>query len=297
MRASRYILIVLVAFVAVLLLWFFRPLPPSGLKGGLYSHAYLAGMVQVHHLWDRPLMAILSSFPETAGPLPSIPFFLRPLFPPVAELYLFSSKEGGGWVMAVDLGWRSRLFKALHGFIMRQIQYRGFGAVEGENTIRTPSGRKFLVYQDAGTLFVAEGEVLSQKIPGAVMDSGAGLPPELSPEKNILSLSLSNKEMAFEKVVKDLEEDIGFLLLPSADSLMDGTFMVRYAGDNSLAAEIVLGVREGGDMEGVEGDVGYLLDLLDRFLSTHDLKTGRTIRKEGSKIMAQLTLHPNGGTQ
>jgi len=282
MRASRYILIALAAFVVVLLLWFFRPLPPSGLKGGLYSHAYLAGMVQVHHLWDRPLIAILSSFPETAATLPSVPLFLRPLFPPKAELYL---------------GWRSRLFKALHGFIMRQIQYRGFGAVEGENTIRTPSGRKFVVYQDAGTLFVAEGEALSQKIPGSIADSGAGLPPELSPEKNILSLSFSNKEMAFEKVVKDMEEEIGFLLLPSAGSLMDGTFMVRYAGDNSLAAEIVLGVREGGDMEGVEGDVGYLVDLLDRALSTHDLKTERTIRREGNKIMAKMIVHLNGGKQ
>ena len=297
MRASRYILIVLAVFAVVLLLWFFRPLPPSGLKGGLYSHAYLAGMVQVHHLWDRPLIAILSSFPETAATLPSVPLFLRPLFPPKAELYLFSSKEGGGWVMAVDLGWRSRLFKALHGFVMGQIQYRGFGAVEGENTIRTPSGRKFVVYQDAGTLFVAEGEALSQKIPGSIADSGAGLPPELSPEKNILSLSFSNKEMAFEKVVKDMEEEIGFLLLPSAGSLMDGTFMVRYAGDNSLAAEIVLGVREGGDMEGVEGDVGYLVDLLDRALSTHDLKTERTIRREGNKIMAKMIVHLNGGKQ
>ena len=297
MRASRYILIALAAFVVVLLLWFFRPLPPSGLKGGLYSQAYLAGEIQVCHLWDKPLIAILSSFPETAGSLSAIPFFMRPLFPPKAELYLFSSQEGAGWTAAVDLGWRSRLFKALHGFVMGQIQYRGFGAVEGENTIRTPSGRKFVVYQDAGTLFVAEGEALSQKIPGSIADSGAGLPPELSPEKNILSLSFSNKEMAFEKVVKDMEEEIGFLLLPSAGSLMDGTFMVRYAGDNSLAAEIVLGVREGGDMEGVEGDVGYLVDLLDRALSTHDLKTERTIRREGNKIMAKMIVHLNGGKQ
>ena len=199
--------------------------------------------------------------------------------------------------MAVDLGWRSRLFKALHGVIMRQIQYRGFGAVEGENTVRTPSGQKFLVYQDAGTLFVAAGESLSQKIPGSAGDSGAGLPPELSPDKDILFLSFSNNEMAFEKAVKDLEEEIGFLLLPSAGSLTDGRLMLKYAGDNSLAAELILGVRDGGDMEGVEGDAGYLLDLLDRALSTYDLKTGRTIRREGNKIMAQMIVHLNGGKQ
>ncbi len=297
MRVFRYILIVLAAFVAVLFLWFFRPLPPSGLKGGLYSQAYLAGEIQICRLWDKPLMAILSSFPETTGSLSSIPFFLRPLFPPKAELYLFDSQEGAGWAAALDLGWRSRLFKALHGFVMGQIQYRGFGAVEGENTIRTPSGRKFVVYQDAGTLFVAEGESLSQKIIESVADSGAGLPPELSPEKNILSFSFSNKEMAFEKMVKDMEEEIGFLLLPSADSLTNGTFMVRYAGDNSLAAEIVLGVREGGDLDGVEGDVGYLVDLLDRALSTREIKTERTIRREENKIMAQMIVHLNGGKQ
>ena len=292
MRASRYILIILAAFVVVLLLWFFRPIPPSGLKGGLYSQAYLAGMVQVRHLWDRPLIAILSSFPETAATIPAIPFFLRPLFPPVVELYLFSSQEGGGWAMAVDLGWRSRLFKALHGLIMRQIQYRGFGAVEGENTIRTPSGRKFLLYQDAGTLFVAEGETLSQKPPESIADRGLGLPPAVSPEEIIVSLSFSNKEMAFEKVIKGLEEEIGFLLLPSAASLKEGTLKIRYAGDNSLAAEIDLNVREGGDMEGAEGDVDYLLDLMDRFLSTHDFKTERTIRRENNKIMTQLILRP-----
>jgi len=194
--------------------------------------------------------------------------------------------------MAVDLGWRSRLFKALHGFIMRQIQYRGFGAVEGENTIRTPSGRKFLLYQDAGTLFVAEGETLSQKPPESIADKGLGLPPAVSPEEIIVSLSFSNKEMAFEKVIKGLEEEIGFLLLPSAASLKEGTLKIRYAGDNSLAAEIDLNVREGGDMEGAEGDVDYLLDLMDRLLSTHDFKTERTIRRENNKIMTQLILRP-----
>lgn len=292
MRAFRYILIILAAFVVVLLLWFFRPIPPSGLKGGLYSQAYLAGRVQVHHLWDKPLIAMLSSFPETAATLPAVPRFLRPLFPPAAELYLFSSKEGGGWAMAVDLGWRSRLFKTLHGFIMRQIQYRGFGAVEGGDTIRTPSGRKFLFYQDAGTLFVAEGETLRQKPPESIADSGLGVPPAVSPEEDILFLSFSNKEMAFEKVIKGLEEEIGFLLLPSAASLKDGTLKIRYAGDNSLVAEIDLTVREGGDMEGAEGDVDYLLDLMDRFLSTHDFKTERTIRRENNKIMTQLILRP-----
>src|SRR3989304_2806236 len=111
MRASRYILIALAAFVVVLLLWFFRPLPPSGLKGGLYSQAYLAGEIQVCHLWDKPLTAILSSFPETASSLSSIPFFLRPLFPTKAELYLFDSQEGAGWAAALGLWGGSRGFR------------------------------------------------------------------------------------------------------------------------------------------------------------------------------------------
>lgn len=298
MRVFRYVLIVLVAFAVTLLLWFFRPMSPSGLKGGLYSQAYLVGEIQVCRLWDKPLTTLLSSFPEAATSLSSVPFFLRPLFPPKAELYLFSSQEGDNrWVMAVDLGWRSRLFKTLHGFVMGQIQYRGFGALEGENTIRTPSGRKFSVYQDAGTIFVATGVGLSQKVPGSVAEGETGLSLVSSPDKNILTLLFSNREMAFEKAIKDLEEEIGFLILPSAGSLTDGTLMVRYAGDNSLAAEIILGVREGGDIEGVEGDVGYLLDLLDRVLSTRNLKTERTIRNEGNKIMARMIMHLNGGKQ
>ncbi len=292
MKTLRYAFIILAAFIIVILLWFFKPLPPSDLKGSLANHAYLTGMVNVRHLWDRPFAAIGSAIPPKAASLPSIPSFLRPILPPNVELYLFNSREGGGWAMTVDLGWRSKLLRMMHGLIMEQIQYRGFGAIEGENTIRTPSGHKFLIVQDAGTLFVAEGENFSREILKPASDRSAGLTPQVDAGENIAYISFSNREGEFAKVIEDEEKEIGFLILPSAGSLSDGIIKVRETAGDTLVAEISFGVREGGDMEGVEGDISYLTDLLDRFLSTRNFKTDKTINKENGKIIAQVMIHP-----
>lgn len=306
MRIFRYGLIILAALVAVVLLWFFKPMPPSDLKGGLYGHAYLAGMVKIRHLWDRPFTSIISSIPGGKASLPPIPFFLRPILPQAVELYILSNKEGGGRALAIDLGWRSRLFRVMHGFIIRQIQYRGVGAIEGKYVIRTPAGLKLLVYQDAGTLFVAEGEGLISKILKPSSDRGPelnipplkGLAPQVDVEKDIAYIAFSNSDMEFTKVIEDVEKEKGFLILPSVSSIKGGSAELRYASGNTLVAEISLVAREGGDIEGIEGDIGYLLDLLDRFLSTRNLKTELTINKENSNIMAHVMIHPaNGGAQ
>ena len=296
MRTSRYILIILVVFV-IIILWFFMPVPPSDIKGSLYSRAYLTGMVRVPRLWGSPFPEIISSLPGKPISLPSIPFFIKPFLPPAAEIYIFGSKEGGGRAVAIDLGWRSRLFRILHGFIIGQIQYRGFGAAEGENIIRTPSGLKLLVYQDAGTLFLAEGEELIGKILKPDLDKGKGLVPGVNMEQDIAYISFSNNEMEFANVIEGLEKDIGFLLLPSAGSLKDGIIELRYAKGETLSAEISLGVRGGGNTEDIEGDIGYLIDILDRFLSTKNFKTEKTINKETGKIIVEVIIHPTGGTK
>lgn len=311
MRIIRCGLIVLAVLIVVFLLWFFRPLPPSGLKGNLHAHAYLTGIVKVRHLWDvrgdKSVTSIISSIPtlriDSPVSLRPVPFILKPLLPQTIEVYLLKGEEKGGWAIAADLGWRSRLFKLIHGFIMGQIQYRGLGAIEGENIIRTPGGLRILVHQDEGTIFVAEGDNIIEKILGAVhvrnykgsVGALEGFAAEGREKRDIAYISFSNHNREVSKAIEELEGNIGFLLLPSADSIRDGTIRVRFAGGNSPVAEISIVAREGGDMEGIEGDISYLLDLLDRFLSTGNFKTDRTINRENNSIIAQVMIHQSGG--
>lgn len=303
MRTSRVVLIIIVALIVVSLIWFFRPVLPSDLKGDLYGSSYLAGMVKIKYLWDSPFISIISSVPGMGESLQRMPFFLRPLLPPTVELYMLTNSAGGGWGVAVDLGWRSRLFKLLHGFIMEQIQYRGFGAIEGENIIRTPDGFRILLYQDAGTLFVAEGEDMIGKIHGLAhaqshmgsVGTSGGVTAKVKEKRDIAYISFSNHDMEISMAIEELERSIGFLLFPSAGSIKDGTIAVRYASGKNVVAEIYIVAREGGDIEGIEGDISYLLDLLDRFLSTSNFKTDRTINRENNSIIAQVMMHLSGG--
>lgn len=303
MRILRYGLTVIVVLVVVILFWIFRPLPPSGLKEGLYGHSYLAGRVKIRRLWDRPLSSIIPSTPVGKTALPDVPFFLRPLLPPTVELYGLGSKEGGGWAIAADLGWRSRLFRILQGLIMDQIQYKGIGAIEGENMIRTPAGLRLLVYQDGGTLFIAEGEMPIRRILGPESGSGLdmsigplkGLSPQVDEGKDIAYIAFSNDDMEVTRIIEEVEKEIGFLLLPSISSMKGGTVKLRYASGDTLVGEILLTAREGGDIDGIEGDISYLVDLLDRFLSVPNFKVDKTINKEDGHIMAQVMIHPGGG--
>ncbi|MBI5756711.1 MAG: hypothetical protein HZA12_07275 [Nitrospirae bacterium] len=300
MRNSRYRLIAAGILTALIVaVWFFKPLPPSVLKERLYGQAYLASAIKIRSIWDKPFASIIASVPGGLDYIPAIPFFLRPLLPPVAEVYLLSSKGEGGWAIAADLGWRSRLFKTMHGLIMDQLQYRGVGALEGEYTLRTPSGRRLLLYQDGGTLFVAEGDALIRRIIEAGSDisytQGSPYLQERSltfdDKKVILYLSFTNKEGDVERAVAILERGIGFLLLPSAGGISDGAVNVRSAGENTLIAEMSVTAGEGGDIDGIEGDIGYLSDLLERFLSAQNMKTEKGITKEDGRITAQIMIH------
>lgn len=303
MRILRYGFTVIVVLVVVVLFWIFWPLPPSGLKEGLYGQSYLAGKIKIRRLWDRPLSLILSSTPGGKTALPDVPFFLRPLLPPTVELYALGSKEGGGWAVAADLGWRSRLFRMAQGLIMDRIQYKGIGAIEGEYMIRTPAGVRLLVYQDGGTLFIAEGEMPIRRIlgrePGSGPDLGIsplkGLFPQANEGKDIAYFAFSNYDMEVTRVVEEAEKEIGFLLFPSINSMKGGAVKLRYASGDTLVGEIFFNMREGGDIEGIEGDISYLMDLLDRFLSARNFKIDKTITREDGNIMAQMIIHPGGG--
>lgn len=303
MRTLRYGLTVIVILVVVVLLWIFWPLPPSGLKEGLYGQSYLAGKIKVRHLWDRSIASILSSTPGGKTVLPDVPFFLRPLLPPTAELYVLDSKEGGGWAVATDLGWRSRLFRMAQGLIMDQVQYKGIGAIEGEYMIKTPTGVRLLVYQDGGTLFIAEGEMPIRRILGRELGSSPGLrisplkglSPQANEGKDIAYITFSNYDMEVARIVEEVEKEIGFLLLPSISSMKSGAVKLRYASGDTFVGEIFFNIREGGDVEGIEGDISYLIDLLDRFLSAQNFKVDKRIKREDGHIMAQVMIHPGGG--
>ena len=60
---------------------------------------------------------------------------------------------------------------------------------------------------------------------------------------------------------------------------------------------IALVGREDGDFEGLEGDITYMVTLLERFLYAQNMKTDVTINREENKITAQIMIHPEGGKQ
>lgn len=295
-------LAILIIIVAVVL-WLLIPLHPSARKNNLHGQAYMAGMIRMNVLWDRPFSSIIAALPGNTVAVGNIPFFLRPLVPPTVEFYLQDSKSGGGWAIAADLGWRSKIFRMLHNVIIGQMQYRGVGAIEDDYNLRTPAGTRLLFYQDGGTLFVAEGENIIERI--LVPDSITGHNVDRADLQNSIletqdkrvmtNISFSNIDGDVTKGIEMMEGKAGFMLFPSAGSLIKGSMNIRQTGRDTIAGAITLVVREDGDIEGVEGDAAYLTDLIDRFLSAQDMKSDRTINREDSKITIQIMIHPDGG--
>src|SRR3989304_4292259 len=119
----RTVPVVILLVIVAVVLWLLIPLHPSARKDILHGKAYITGMVRIKPIFDKPFI------------------------PPVIKFYLQGGREGEGWAVVADLGWRSRLFRMLHGIIIGQMQYRGMGAIEDEHVFRTPSGTKLLFYQ------------------------------------------------------------------------------------------------------------------------------------------------------
>lgn len=303
MRYFKYGLIILAVFILLVLILFLRPEPASLLKSELYEHSYIAGTVKTRYLLERPVTTIISSIPGGKSSVPWVPFFLKPFIPPTAELYVLKNTEGGGWAAVIDLGWRSRLFRNVHGIIMNQMQYRGIGAIEGKYILKTPAGIKIIVYQDKGTLFIVEGDSVVRSImyPVQVKDKGMnvkstdGLVSQLSDKRDMAYLLFINNDKEFSKVIEGMEQEKGFQVLPSVNSLRGGTMKIRRPSGSTLVAELSLLINDTGDIAGVENDLGYLIDLTDRVLSTNNLKVDKTINKENGNITAQVMIHPVGG--
>ena len=297
-------LVILIIIISVLL-WLLIPLHPSARKNTLYGRAYITGVVRVKPLLEKPFSSIVSAVPGNPVAAGNIPFFVRPLIPPVMEFYLQGSKEGDGWAIVADLGWRSKLFRMLHGVIIGQMQYRGMGAIEGEYVLRTPSGTRILFYQDGGTLFFAEGENIIEKIIGPDTITGHNTDradlqksaPETGDDKVITSVSFSNIDGDVTKAIEMIEGRAGFMLMPSAGSMIKGSVDLRQAGSDTISGMITLVSRDDGDVEGLEGDITYIITLLERFLYAQNMKTDITINREESKITAQIMIHPEGGKQ
>lgn len=303
MRYIKYGLIIIAVLILLVLILFFRPEPASMLKSSLYEHSYIAGTVKTRYLWERPVTTIISSIPGGKSSIPGVPFFLKPFIPPTAELYVLKNAEGGGWAAAIDLGWRSRLFRKIHGIIMNQMQYRGFGAIEGKSILRTPAGIRIIVYQDKGTLFIGEGERVVKSIMyppqgqgmGMNVKSSDGLISQISDKRDMAYLLFVNNDKEFSGVIEGMEQEKGFQVLPSVNSLRGGTIKIRRPSGSTLIAELSLLINDNGDIAAVENDLSYLSDLIDRFLSTNNLKVDKTINKENGNITAQVMIHPVGG--
>lgn len=304
LRPRTIALVILIIIVSVLL-WLLIPLHPSARKNTLYGRAYVTGLVRIRPLLDKPFSSIVSSLPGNPAAAGNVPFFLRPLIPPVMEFYLQGSKEGNGWAIVADLGWRSKLFRMLHGVIIGQMQYRGMGAIENEYTLRAPSGKRLLFYQDGQTLFVAEGENIIEKIIGPETITGhatdrADLQEsalKTGDDRFICSVSFSNIDGDVTKAIEILEGKAGFMMMPSAGSMIKGSFDLRQTGSDTISGMIALVGREDGDFEGLEGDITYMVTLLERFLYAQHMKTDVTINREESNITAQIMIHPEGGKQ
>ncbi len=297
------LIILIVAVIA--LVWLFIPLHKSTRKNILYGRAYITGAVRIMPLLDKPFSSIVSTIPGSPAAAIDIPFFARPLIPPVIEFYLQGSRDGSGWAIVADLGWRSKLFRMLHGVIMGQMQYRGVGAIEGDHVLRTPSGNRILFYQDGRTLFFAEGEQIIDKIIGTDALTGTDSDradlqisaDETEDSRFITSVSFSNIDGDVTKAIEVLEGKAGLMLLPSAESMINGSVDLRQTGTDTVSGMITLVSREGGDVEGLEGDVTYIISLLERFLYAQEMKTDITINREQNKITAQIMIHPEGGKQ
>ena len=85
--------------------------------------------------------------------------------------------------------------------------------------------------------------------------------------------------------------------MPSAGSLIKGSIDLRQTGSDTIAGTILLTVREDGDFKGLESDVTYIVDLLDRFLSVQNMKTDSTINREANNLTIQIMIHPDGEKQ
>ena len=301
----RTVPIVILLVIVAVVLWLLIPLHPSARKDILHGKAYITGTVRIKPIFDKPLSSIVSALPGNSSALSNVPFFVRPLIPPVIKFYLQGSREGEGWAVVADLGWRSRLFRMLHGIIIGQMQYRGMGAIEDEHVLRTPSGTKILFYQDGRTLFVAEGNNIIEKIIGPSSNEGT-VPDradiqkaamETGDKRVIAGISFSNIDGDITRGIDMLESKSGFLLMPSAGSLIKGSVDLRQTGSDTIAGTILLTVREDGDFKGLESDVTYIIDLLDRFLSVQNMKTDSTINREANNLTIQIMIHPDGEKQ
>jgi len=219
----------------------------------------------------------------------------------MVELYALRGKGDGGWAVAADLGWRSRLFRIVRGLVMNRIQYKGIGVVEGEYTIRTPSGVRLIFYQDGGTLFIAEGEMAIRALLGREQKSGPGESisrisfPLSMEDDDIAYISFSNYDMEVTRVVEEMEKEVGFLLLPSIRGIKGGTVKLRHGSGETLVGEIFFNVKEEGNIGEIEGDISYLIEVLDRFLNSQNLEIEKTINSADGSVTAQIMIHPAGG--
>ncbi len=307
MRFSRAQIILLVILILVFsaALWLFIPLRQTARKDILYGRAFVAGVVRVRPLLDRPFSSMVSALTGNHAAMDNIPFIIRPLVPPVMEFYLQGGNGGAEWAIVADLGWRSRLFRMLHGVIMGQMQYRGMGAIEGEHILRTPAGDRILFYQDGRTLFIAEGENVIAKITGPDSVAGTGTEradiqkpaADAGDRKTIASVSFTNIDGDITRGAGMLEDKAGFILLPSSGSLMRGSVDIRKTGGAALVCTIALTAREDGDAAGLEGDVTYILALLDRFLSAQNMKTDSSLAREENRITVNIMIHSDGESQ
>src|SRR3990170_8963921 len=95
----RTVPVVILIVIFAVILWLLLPLRPSARKDILHGKAYITGVVRTKHLFDKPLSSIVSALPANSSAINNVPFFVRPLIPPVIKFYLQGSKEGEGWAV------------------------------------------------------------------------------------------------------------------------------------------------------------------------------------------------------
>ena len=240
--------------------------------------AYLAVVIRTSALTGPPGSTILTGL---GSAVPRIPGRLAFLLPPAFSVFLHSqgTMVGEGWTLATDLGWRSRLYALGSGFFKDRLE------------------PNVSLIQDHGTLFVTRNRLLLQDLALRRAGRNSGAPaPGVSvalnnPPDTLITVDLSNANRELIPWVERFQAGARFLLFPSIAEVESLHAVVQWKEGSPMHGAMTILAKHTRATEQVRADVEYLMDLLDRVMSTGDVGMEKTVQATPGRIEAAVTLH------
>ncbi len=263
--------------------WLFWPQPPSPHREAVAQDAYLAVVIRTSALTGPPGSMIL---PGLGSAVPRIPGWLAFLLPRTFFVFLHSrdAAVGEGWTLVTDLGWRSNLYAMGAGLLHERL------------------GADLVLIQDHGTLFVTRNRLLVQDLmlrpPGRDPGTRARarpwgmaftLPPDAPDTLIAVDLSQAHRELT--PWVERLQARTQFAIFPSIGEVEFLHAVVQWKEGSPMHGELTILTRTAQAATMVQADVEYLLDLLDRVMSTADVGMDKEIRTTPGQVELAVTLH------